>query len=66
MGLLVVILIIFSIICLWRGKVILDDFPSPRIVYCYKKIAIVLFSLSVISFIISIVIIIDLFSGSGD
>ena len=61
MGLLVVILIILSLVCFWRGKVILDDFPSPRIVYCYKIISTLHFIISIVFMILAIVIIIFIF-----
>ena len=61
MGLLVVILIILSLVCFWRGKVILDDFPSPKIVYCYKIISALHFIISVVFMILAILIIIFIF-----
>ena len=63
MGLIIIGLIIVSIICFWRGKVILTDFPSPRFAFCYKQLGILLFSISFISIIIVIVIIIELLGG---
>ena len=63
MELIVIILIIASAILFWRGRIILTDFPSPKIAHCYKKIAIIIFIVASILIIISIILLIKIFSG---
>ena len=62
---LIIVFILLTIVCFWRGNITLNDFPSPKIAYHYKIIGVCYYILGVIDIIIVIALFVSLFSG-GD